>query len=374
MADNAQHEQRNDVAEPATAKTLDQSTKRAANALLGLQRAAGNRAAMAFAQTKLVIGHAVDPAEQEADDIADAVLQRLRKEPAGNDDEGDERGGPPTIRRSAGGGDDPLGGAEVDPTTSNAIERARSTGRPLSSGARDRMESGFGQSFGSVRIHDGQEADRLSRSLQAHAFTSGRDIFFSRGAYRPGTSTGDQLLAHELAHVVQQGGSGVNRHVSRKMWTKAQFAKATSEGALTKKSDVQEQVEKMIAEYIATFEEHGVVSTEDLPKAVNLLLQMQQSVEWWIGDHTVDVDNDLGGVDTLEAPNRKKRMKGMKEFKVFLAREISTLQAEQRRQTKDDGSEGDITSEITEKSKGFLVLERKYTGDAKSFLEKIGAL
>src|SRR3954453_19884171 len=124
MADSAQHEQRNDVAQPATAKTLDQSTNRAANALLGLQRAAGNRAAMAFAQTKLVIGHAVDPAEQEADDIADAVLQRLREEPSSRGGGGEEGGVPTPFRGSAGCGDDPLGGAEVDATTSNAIESA----------------------------------------------------------------------------------------------------------------------------------------------------------------------------------------------------------------------------------------------------------
>src|SRR4030095_11694348 len=100
--------------------------------------------------------------------------------------------------------------------------------------------------------------------------------------------------------------------LQRKMWTKEQFAKATSEGALTTKSDAQKQIELMITEYITTFESHGVVINEDLPKAVNLLLPLKQSVNWCIGDHTTDVDNDLGGVDTIEDPKRKKRMKGMK--------------------------------------------------------------
>jgi hypothetical protein len=158
------------------------------------------------------------------------------------------------------------------------------------------------------------------------------------------------------------------------MWTKEQFAKATAEGALTAKSDAQKQIETMITEYITTFESHGVVVKEDLPRAVNLLLQLKQSVDWWVDDHTVDVDNDLGGVDTIEAPKRKKRMKGMKDFRLFLSSEINTLQNQQRGIEKDDGSEGDITTEITEKSPGFLKLERKYTGDAKSFLEKIGSL
>src|SRR4051794_25971926 len=116
MADNAQHEQRKDAAEPSSS-TLGQSADRASHALLGLQRAAGNRATAAFVQTKLVVGKAADPAEQEADDIADAVLQRLRRQP-GDDDDGDGTGdGPPTIRRSSGGGDDPLGGSDVDAST-----------------------------------------------------------------------------------------------------------------------------------------------------------------------------------------------------------------------------------------------------------------
>jgi hypothetical protein len=137
---------------------------------------------------------------------------------------------------------------------------------------------------------------------------------------------------------------------------------------------VQERLEVMIADYITAYESHGVVTVDDLPKALNMLLQMKQSVDWWIGDHVVDVDNDLGGVDTLEDPSRKKRMKGMKDFRAYLNTEINTFQRQQRLQTKDDGTEGDITTDITEKAPGFLVLERKYTGDAKSFLEKIGSM
>ncbi len=122
----------------------------------------------------------------------------------------------------------------------------------------------------------------------------------------------------------------------------------------------------MITEYIAEFEEHGVVAPDDLPRAIDQLLQMQQAVDWWIEDHTVDVDNNLGGVDTVEDPSRKKRMTGMKKFKTFLSNEIHTFQTQQRRQTKDDGSEGDITTEITEKKPGFLVLERKYTATRRA--------
>jgi len=371
----AEHQRHEPVAEktPDSAKTADSMS----NALLLLQQSAGNRAAAAFVQTKLVVGQADDPAEFEADAIADDVLRRLRGQPPGDGD-GDGDGSPrgaPTVRRSAGGGDDPLGGMAVDAQTNHEIERARSGGSALPGDVRSRMEQGFGADFSSVRVHDGEQSDRLNRSLQARAFTTGSDIFFSGGSYRPRSESGEQLLAHELAHVVQQGGAVSRKTIARKMWTKKAFATATSEGVLTKKSDVQERLEVMITQYIAEFEaEHGVVTPEELPKAIDQLLQMQQAVTWWIDDHTVDVDNNLGGVDTVEDPSRKKRMAGMKLFKTFLAGEIHTFQTQQRNQTKDDGSEGDVTTEIKEKKPGFLVLERKYTGDAKSFLQKLGTL
>jgi hypothetical protein len=68
------------------------------------------------------------------------------------------------------------------------------------------MEAAFGHGFGDVRIHADGEAHALNQKVAAVAFTTGRDIFFQQGAYQPGTSDGDQLLAHELTHVVQQQG------------------------------------------------------------------------------------------------------------------------------------------------------------------------
>jgi hypothetical protein len=79
-------------------------------------------------------------------------------------------------------------------------------GRPLEGGTRARMESAFGHGFGHVRVHDDGRGAALSRDLGARAFTLGAHVAFSDGSYRPGTPAGDALLAHELAHVVQQGG------------------------------------------------------------------------------------------------------------------------------------------------------------------------
>lgn len=81
-------------------------------------------------------------------------------------------------------------------------------GRPLDGGLRRRMERGFGRSFASVRVHTDGHADRAAARLDARAFTVGRDIAFATGEYRPGTVPGDLLIAHELAHTVQQGATG----------------------------------------------------------------------------------------------------------------------------------------------------------------------
>jgi hypothetical protein len=67
------------------------------------------------------------------------------------------------------------------------------------------MERRFGEDFRAVRIHADERADQLARSVGARAFTVGNDVVFARGEYEPGTG-GNRLLAHELAHVVQQRG------------------------------------------------------------------------------------------------------------------------------------------------------------------------
>jgi Domain of unknown function (DUF4157)/DNA/RNA non-specific endonuclease len=86
--------------------------------------------------------------------------------------------------------------------------RSRPVGRPLAPAVRDRMERGFGHSFASVRIHADSESARLSDAIHARAFTHGQDIFFAGGEYAPGTRAGDRLLAHELAHTLQQAPPG----------------------------------------------------------------------------------------------------------------------------------------------------------------------
>jgi len=83
-------------------------------------------------------------------------------------------------------------------------------GRELDPGTQSRMETGFGVDFGRVRVHTGPAAAALAASEGARAFALGEDLVFGEGQYEPKSARGQHLLAHELAHVVQQsrGGSG----------------------------------------------------------------------------------------------------------------------------------------------------------------------
>ncbi len=89
-----------------------------------------------------------------------------------------------------------------------AQQGIKSPGEPLSEKARKRMESRFGYDFSSVRVHAGGTAVDSTRRLNARAFTFGNDIVFGAGEYEPNTMIGQGLLAHELAHVVQQSRGG----------------------------------------------------------------------------------------------------------------------------------------------------------------------
>ncbi len=77
-------------------------------------------------------------------------------------------------------------------------------GRALEDTVRSRMGSAFGADFSAVRLHTDASADQASHAVGAQAFTVGHHVAFAAGRYQPGTLVGDALIAHELAHVLQQ--------------------------------------------------------------------------------------------------------------------------------------------------------------------------
>lgn len=168
-------------------------------------------------QPKLMVGAANDSAERDADRAADQVMRMGERDaPAatGAATGGqvqrkcatcDEEAG--TIQREASGG---MGGGAASPAARSAIG-AMGGGSPLPASERAFFEPRFGRDLSGVRLHDGPAADAASQSIAARAFTLGNNIAFARGEYRPGTGEGRRLMAHELAHVMQQDGDVLHR-------------------------------------------------------------------------------------------------------------------------------------------------------------------
>lgn len=86
------------------------------------------------------------------------------------------------------------------------IERSRGHGEKMDNATESKMNTSFGQDFSDVRLHTDSSAGKAAHTLGAEAFTTGRDIYFNQGRYQPNSTSGQHLLAHELAHTVQQDG------------------------------------------------------------------------------------------------------------------------------------------------------------------------
>ncbi|MBS0608908.1 MAG: DUF4157 domain-containing protein [Proteobacteria bacterium] len=112
--------------------------------------------------------------------------------------------GPETLQRAPADG-----AAAATPAAGDAVQATlAATGAPLDQATRCFMEGRFGHDFGRVRVHADSGAAVSARAVQARAYTVGRNIVFAAGQYAPATAAGRRLLAHELAHVVQQTGTG----------------------------------------------------------------------------------------------------------------------------------------------------------------------
>ena len=108
-------------------------------------------------------------------------------------------------------------------------EVLNSPGAPLTAEARAAMEARFGEDFSTLRIHADPRAADSAHAVNARAYTIGRDVVFGSGQYAPGTTAGQNLLAHELTHVVQQNfGESRSQRVSPTESSHAQEHEALS--------------------------------------------------------------------------------------------------------------------------------------------------
>jgi len=172
-------------------------------------------------QYKLEIGAVSDPLETEADRVAEHVMRvpgppveataavaagsvgiahgavGLHRKCAACEDEDRKLSRKPSGDRAA------VDGGEAPPIVHEVL---RSPGEPLDPAARAFFEPRFGADLGSVRVHSHELARSSARAVNALAYTVGNHIVFGEGQYAPGTVAGHRLLAHEIAHVIQQTG------------------------------------------------------------------------------------------------------------------------------------------------------------------------
>jgi hypothetical protein len=214
--------------------------------LLQIQRALGNRNFGRFIQAKLTVSQADDPFEREADSIADQVMRMPALTPLDTALTCCSTQVPEVQRKCGACKEELPASAFMDSVSEPQLARkctecaeeereelllkespggstsvqsivrhGTAGGQPLDSSVRAFFEPKFGYAFDGVRIHTSGPAAESARAVNAQAYTIGRDIVFGAGQYQPQTNEGKRLLAHELTHVIQQGGRSSLRRIHR---------------------------------------------------------------------------------------------------------------------------------------------------------------
>ncbi len=232
--------------------------------ILFLQRTIGNQAVSRLMKSgtlhaKLRIGQPGDEYEQEADKVAEQVMRmpemisrnelhiqrscpacdknELKRQPIKEEEDEEKK-----LRRQpkeeeeeeklqATTTSDRI--PEIDSNIEFHIHSLNGRGQPLSEDSRAFFEPRFGYDFSDVRVHTDANAGESARAVNAKAFTVGKDVVFGEGEYMPDTKAGRMLVAHELAHVVQQRNKTVNSE------NKLQFV---SPAGLCQQNAIQEKV------------------------------------------------------------------------------------------------------------------------------------
>jgi len=231
----------NAQAEQASQAPLLHSARpaQAESPLARMQHAFGNQRLLRLAnggmlQRKLTINQPGDAFEQEADRVADTVMRMT--DPASASAVPQEVSSESTnsvLQRCSCGASSSSGG-ECEECKSTQLQRSadapsastdappivhdvlRSPGQPLDSATRSFMEPRFGADFSNVRVHTDPRAAESAKAVNALAYTVGNNVVFGHGRFSPQTQAGQKLMAHELAHTVQQGMAGEGPQLHRK--------------------------------------------------------------------------------------------------------------------------------------------------------------
>ena len=224
----------------------------------------------------------------------------------------------------------------LHPHISNEIQQLRGSGNTLPKEIQSEVSGSFGKDFSRVRIHTDDKADRLSRTINARAFTIGSDIFFKNGVYAPSSPKGRDTLLHELTHVVQQSGGKSSggqlklgavgsshekeaENTAKRLANRGQNISAAGAGAAVQKQE-DEDVQMLEDEDVQMQEDEDVQmqEDEDVQMQEDEDVQMQpeggviQRVNWKVSEDLQDrvkkFEGVMGGNRTTPSLKRTSHM------------------------------------------------------------------
>lgn len=181
--------------------------------------------------------------------------------------------------------------------TEQLLSSSRGGGKPMNAGTQQEMENSFGADFSNVRIHTDNIAVHMNKDLGAHAFTSGNDIYFNRGRYKPELAVGKKLLAHELTHTVQQRAAGSQPSVQREPKVKTATPEVEVHDQTTNCNEAIELEKKAFKNHgiygpVTTNLEYGGFDASYLPQTEILKIQVRGKTRFVNGLET----NAVGGI------------------------------------------------------------------------------
>lgn len=327
----------------------------------------------ATVRRKAVVGAADDPLELEAEAAARRAVAVLARPPEGSQGADAHRCSDDHVHRSAeehlyrsGGAGASAGatgaigaeGGELDADSSHLLGSLRGKGAPLAVPVRRAMEGALGSDLSGVRVHTGPDARRLNHLMSAEAFTVGKDVFFRDGMPSLGSASGQSLLAHELAHTVQAGGSAqpVHRFFGRsKSPEEKQAAQAKADlkaqADEAKKKLEQERKERKAADKAKVKEFEKTAKAED--KQARQLAKVMNTTNKMVSKEIIAA-NKAQPNGKLEASPQHRKL--IDDFSQLLKTEAAEREAAFRSAEAQALQEGKSTQEA--KAAGELASER----------------
>jgi hypothetical protein len=210
---------------------------------------------------KLAVSSPGDPYELEADRVTDTVMRTPAPEAVGLE-------ASTALQRCGSTPADLCPCHDAPPVVGEVL---RSAGRPLDAATRAFVEPRFGRDFGDVRVHTDERAAESASAVDALAYTVGSNVVFGAGQYAPGTSGGQRLLAHELAHVVQQERGG--HSIGSSMMAVSQAAQPTVQRTLGDGHDLTSLRFSHLLDLEAAFDGEAAVRHGDSGAGVSAIQQ-----------------------------------------------------------------------------------------------------